>query len=139
MALTPWRPLSTFTRWPDLWDSDSDVGTYFDQPTSNLDLYETEDTIIVEANVAGVEPKDIDLTFEQGILWIKAQRQTEEQEEEKQHYQSTSWSYSYKVRIPGKLDIDQEPEAEVHNGVLTVSFAKSKASKPRKLKVRSRE
>ncbi|MBD3250648.1 MAG: Hsp20 family protein [Candidatus Pacebacteria bacterium] len=138
MAITPWRPLSIATRWPDLWE-ETDLSNWFGQPTSNLDVYETEDEVVVKANVAGVQAEDIDLTFEEGVLWIKARKSEEVGEQDKTHYQKSSWSYSYKVVVPGKIDLQKEPEANLDNGVLTVEFHKAEASKPKKLEVKNKK
>lgn len=136
MDIVPFRPLRMLSRWPDFWD-DTDLN-WASTRTNNLDLFETEEEVVVRANVAGVEDKDIDLTFEDGVLWIKAEKE-EEKDEGKTHYSKSSWSYSYKIAIPGQIDFGQEPKAEVANGVLTVKFAKSEASKPRKLRVTAKK
>ena len=137
MAINQWRPLSKFTSWPDLWDN-SDLAAWFNQPSTKLDVYETEDEVKVEADVAGVQADDIDLTFEDGVLWIKADRTVQQGDQDKKHYRKSSWSYNYKVAVPGKVDLEQEPTAEVEDGVLTVTFKKAEASKPRKLTVTAR-
>jgi HSP20 family protein len=132
MDLIPFQPFRMLSRWPDFWD-DQDFAV--NASANNLDLYETEDEVVVKTNVAGVGPEDIDLTFEDGILWIKAAKVEEQKDEDKTHYAKSSWSYSYKVAIPGKIDPNKEPQAEVDNGVLTVTFEKSEVTKPKKLKV----
>jgi HSP20 family protein len=134
--LTPWKPLRMLSRWPSVWDDD-DFGLSF-SGSNNLELYETAEEVVVKANVAGVKPEDVDLTFEKGVLWVKAQRQEEEEDEERKHYSKSSWTYSYKVAVPGTLDFSQEPEAQVEDGVLTVTFQKAESSKPRKLKVKAK-
>lgn len=135
MELVPFRPLRMLSRWPDFWDEQDWPLT---SGTSNLDLYETEDEVVLKANVAGVDAKDVDLTFEDGVLWVKADKVEEKEDEGKTHYAKSSWSYSYKVAIPGKVDPEKEPKAEVDNGVLTVTFEKAEVSKPKKLKVTAR-
>ncbi len=136
MDLVPFQPFRRMlTRWPDFWD-EADLMT----PTTsagNLDLYETEDEIVVKANVAGVDAEDVDITFEDGILWIKADKTEEKTDEDKTHYAKSAWSYSYKVAIPGKIDPKEDPTAEVKNGVLTVFFKKSELSKPKKVKIKA--
>jgi HSP20 family protein len=136
MDLVPFRPFRTLDRWPDIWE-DQDLGL-ISSGGNNLELYETDEEVVVKANVAGVKPDDVDLTFEEGVLWIKAQREEEESDEDKKHYSKSSWRYSYKIAVPGRLDFSQEPEAEMEDGVLTVKFQKSEASKPRKLKVKAK-
>ena len=134
MSLVRWSPLSSMlNQWPDLWDDDvfpTNSGGH-----NNLDVYETEAEVVVKANVAGVKEEDIDVTFEKGVLWIKASRTQEEGEEDKKHYSKSSWSYSYKVGVPGTIDHAKEPKAEIEDGVVTIVFAKAESSKPKKLQI----
>lgn len=135
MAIVRWRPISNMlSQWPDLWDNESWQQGLMSTGQRELDVYETEDSVVVRANVAGVQEDDIDLTFEKGVLWIKAER-TEEESGDKKHYSKSSWSYSYKVAVPGTIDYKTEPKAEVEDGVVTVTFKKAESSKPKKLKV----
>lgn len=134
MAIVRWSPVArALSQWPELWDEDF-MGSSLSTASNNLDVYETEDEVVVKANVAGVKEDDIDLTFEKGILWIKAES-TEEDTKDKKHYNKSSWSYSYKVAVPGMLDFSSEPEAKIKDGVVTVSFKKSEGSKSRKLTI----
>lgn len=136
MDLVPFNPFRSLSRWPSVWEDEE--FDWLTNSSNNLDVYETEDEVVVKANVAGVKAEDVDLTFEKGVLWIKAQREQEEQDEEKKHYRKSAWSYTYKVAVPGALDLSQEPEAQVEDGVLTVAFHKSESSKPKKLKVKAK-
>ncbi len=137
MDLIPFQPLQMLNRWPDFWDDQDWPLTT--QGSNNLDLYETEDEIVIKTNVAGVDANDIDLTFEDGVLWVKADKVEEKTDEEKKHYAKSAWSYSYKIAVPGKIDPSKEPAAEVENGILTVTFEKAEISKPKKLKVTAKE
>lgn len=133
MSLIRWNPITPMlSGWPDLWDEDliSTVGG-----NNNLDVFETGDEVVVRANVAGVGEKDIDLTFEKGVLWIKAEKTEEKDDTAKKHYSKSTWNYSYRVAVPGFIDHGSEPKAEIEDGVITVTFKKSEASKPKKLTV----
>lgn len=138
MSLIPYSPtFRALSRWPDFWDDDL-FTTPINNLSNNLDLYETDDEVIVKANVAGVPEDDVDLTFEKGTLWIKAQANKENDDEAKKHYSKSSWSYSYKVAVPGLLDHTVDPDATVENGVLTIKFKKSEHTKPKKLTIRKK-
>ena len=102
-------------------------------------MYETDNEVHVRANVAGVRENDIDLTFEKGVLWIKADRAEEASDEKKKHYSKSSWSYSYKVAVPGLIDYNQEPVVELDDGMLMITFKKAEASKPKKLAVKRKK
>lgn len=136
MAIVRWRPFSSMlSQWPDLWDEDmlSAWGG-----SRDLDVYETDDEVVVKANVAGVAEEDIDMTFEKGVLLIRANKMEEEEDKKKKHYSKSSWSYSYKVAVPGMIDFSHEPEAVVENGVVMITFKKSEGSKPRKLAIKKK-
>lgn len=136
MSLVRWNPLlGTLSRWPNMWDDELDSSPL---ATHNLDLYETEGEVVVKANVAGLKEDKIDVTFEKGVLWIKAEDQTEENDQAKKYYSKSSWSYSYKIAVPGMLDFTKEPKAEVEDGVITITFQKAEASKPKKLTIQKK-
>ena len=136
-------------RWNPAFDSLAALDEIFDEEdlglatrgNNNLDVYETEDEIVVRANVAGVPADKVDVVFEKGVLWIKAEAETKLSDKEKQHYAKSAWSYAYRVVLPNASLIDQnkEPEAEIENGVITVRFKKTEASKPKKLKVKEKK
>jgi len=134
MSLVRFSPLFPgLNRWPSIWDEpDLDLNTG-SITGNNLEVYETQNEVVVKANVAGLTEKDVDLTFEKGVLWIKAENSEQTQSEDKQYYSRSNWSYSYKVAIPGTLDQSKEPTAEIDNGIITITFQKAEASKPKKL------
>lgn len=138
MALVRWNPLlPSLSRWPSIWD-DEDMDFMGDMASNNLDVYETDDEVVVKANVAGVPADKIDVTFEKGVLYVTAQAEEKDEDTKKKHYSKSSWKYSYRVAVPGLLDYNQEPSAEVDDGVLTLSFKKAEQSKPKKLQVKSK-
>ncbi len=134
MSLVRLSPFfGTLNRWPNVWDEDEmKINPVHD---SNLELFETNTQVVVKANVAGLKENQIDVTFEKGVLWIKAENEAEESNDDKTYYSKSSWSYSYKVAVPGTLDLTKEPTAEVENGVITITFQKAEISRPKKLTV----
>ncbi|MFA6814249.1 MAG: Hsp20/alpha crystallin family protein [Candidatus Pacebacteria bacterium] len=70
MNLIRWRPYqSLLDSWPDIWENDFVTDG---NQLQDLNIYEKDDKLIVEVNVAGVKADQIDLNFEKGVLWIKA-------------------------------------------------------------------
>lgn len=139
MAIVRFDPFRALNRWPNFWEDDDWSLT---TASNNLDVYETEDEVVVKANVAGVPADAVEVTFEKGVLRIKAQKEEESEDDKKQHYSKSSWNYSYRVVVPGMesgmIDLNQEPAAEVDSGVVTVTFKKAEASKPKRLEVKTR-
>jgi len=133
MAIVRWDPFSLM-RWPN-----SVFGEDMDElvpvhPSNNLDIYETADSVVVKANVAGIPDDKVDITFEKGMLWIRAEN-VEEQKEDRRHFMRSNWSYSYKIAVPGNIDLKKDPTATVNHGVITVTFAKLEEEKPRKIAI----
>lgn len=134
MAIIRWNPMTSMLRWPNVWE-DEDWGV---SPTAdNLDVYETEEEVVVKAGVAGVDSDKVDITFEKGVLTVAAEEE-EESKEGKKFYSKSSRSYSYRVAVPGNIDMRKEPEAEVKNGVVTITFKKAEEAKPKKISVKKK-
>jgi HSP20 family protein len=121
------------TDWPEM--IGDDLTPMAAHAGSGLEVYEDEGEVVVKANVAGVPEKEIDVTFEKGVLKISAKAAKEEQDEKRTHYARSSWEYAYTVAVPGMIDFGAEPKAEVDNGVVMVRFPKAKAALPKKLTV----
>lgn len=93
------------------------------RPTG-VTLSESETAFIIEAVVAGVKPKEIEISLEKGALSILAK--------------SGYYNYSYLVPLEGiQIDETMQPEAIAEDGVLKVTLPKAKASRPFKIQVKS--
>ncbi|OGD86356.1 hypothetical protein A2870_00565 [Candidatus Curtissbacteria bacterium RIFCSPHIGHO2_01_FULL_41_11] len=103
---------------------------------SGLSISEDDKNVYVEAAVPGIEPKNVDVTFNKGILTIMGEK-TEEEKAGKKYYRKASTSFSYRVLVLGEIDPNKEPKAEAKNGVMTVTFAKIPESKPKKIAVKT--
>lgn len=132
MAIIRWDPMSTMLRWPNIWE-DEDFPTLAE--SGNLDVYETKDESVVKANVAGVNPDKVEITFEKGVLTIAAREESEDKDD-KRYYKKATRSYSYRVAIPGNIDLAAEPEAKVEHGIVTVTFKKAEEEKPKKISIK---
>lgn len=137
MAIMRWSPLfsRSLSQWPDFWDDDFLTGN---SVNNSLDVFETENEVVVRANVAGIDEKNLDITFEKGVLWIKAEQEEKEEDQKRKYFSKSNWAYSYKVSVPGMLDHTQEPKVSLEQGMLTITFKKAEASKPKKLTVQSK-
>lgn len=100
---------------------------------SGISIYEDEKHVYVEAAVPGVDPKDIELTFDRGVLWITAENKEEEKKGKKKYITSTQRSYAYRVAVPGDIDLGVEPQATYARGIMTVAFTKLSSAQPKKI------
>lgn len=131
MAIVRWDPFQMM-RWPNIWE-DEDLLPAHD---TNLDIYETENEVVVRANVAGIPEDKVDITFEKGVLWIRAE-EAQEAKEGRKYFRKATRSYSYKVAVPGNIDLKSDPEAVVKHGVVEVTFTKAEEAKPKRITIKA--
>jgi HSP20 family protein len=112
------------------------------EPQSNrpwapsVDIYETENELVVKADLPDVEPKDIDVRVENNTLTIAGERKFEAKSNDK-GYHRIERNYGNFVRsftVPNTFDTDKI-NAAFKNGVLTVTLVKKETAKPRQIKV----
>jgi HSP20 family protein len=106
--------------------------------TPAVDIRETENELVVKADLPDVNEKEIDLRIEEGTLVLKGERKFEEQKkDEKGGYHRIERSYGAFARyfsLPETVD-PEKVKAEYKNGVLTVTLGKKEAAKPKQIKV----
>lgn len=101
-----------------------------------VDIYETENDLVLKADIPDVDLKDIDVRVENQTLTISGERKFEQKDESK-GYHRIERSYGSFVRsfaVPNTFDTDRI-SANFKNGVLTVTLPKKEAAKPRQIKV----
>ncbi|MFN3325384.1 MAG: Hsp20/alpha crystallin family protein [Bryobacteraceae bacterium] len=101
-----------------------------------VDVLETENELLLKADIPDVELKDIDIRLENGTLTLKGERKFERDGQHK-GYHRIERSYGSFVRyfsLPETVDADKV-RAEYKNGVLTVTLPKKEVAKPRSVKV----
>lgn len=102
----------------------------------SVDILETENELVLKADVPGVELKDIDIQIENGTLTLKGERKFEKEEKNK-GFHRLERSYGSFVRyftVPDTVDTEHV-KAEYQNGVLTVTLPKKEIAKPKAIKV----
>lgn len=119
---------------PSLLEEDQEWGMMTNSP-SGLSLSEDDKNVYVTASVPGIDPKDVDITFERGVLRIVAQTQQEEKEARKIIRRAQS-HYSYEVLLPESVDSSADPEARYEKGQLHLVFSKSPKMQPKKITIK---
>lgn len=69
-----------------------------------LSVYEDDKKVYVEAALPGIDPNDVDITYQDKYLWIRGETKTEEKDKKKKYYSRATSSFSYRVAIPGDID-----------------------------------
>jgi HSP20 family protein len=103
-----------------------------------VDMYQTNDTIVIRALVAGVSPTDLDISITRDMVTIRGVRE-EFQETHEDNYQNRElfWgSFSRSILLPEEIVID-EAEAQEKHGMLEIRLPKLDKQRSTQLRVRT--
>lgn len=104
--------------------------------TPHVDMSETDKNIVIKADIPGVDPKDIDITVEDGVLTIKGEKK-EEREEKKQNFHRTErfiGQFFRQISLPSGVD-ENNVTASTAKGVITITIHKKPGSHPKKIAI----
>jgi HSP20 family protein len=101
-----------------------------------IDLAETDKEYKITAELPGLDEKDVEVNFADGVLTIRGEKREEKEEKKKDYYLSERryGSFSRALRVPGDVD-DAKIDANVKNGVLTVTLPKTVEAQKRQKKI----
>jgi HSP20 family protein len=102
-----------------------------------VDIFEDEEGISLRFELAGVEPKDVDIRFENGVLTLRGERKLVNADK-RDSYHRVELSYGTFTRsfsLPGTVDAEKI-KAEAKNGILAVQLPKKAEAKPRSIQVK---
>jgi HSP20 family protein len=104
-----------------------------------LDVREMETEVVVEAEVPGLKPDELDLSISDGTLSIKGERKSERDEKEGDYHltERSFGSFSRVVALPAAVDADKAA-AKYENGVVTITLPKTEQAKPKKVEVKGK-
>ena len=148
MAIVSWEPLrdpvSTQDRFSRLFNealSPLFEGSATEARTWSpaVDVFETDQNVVLEAELPGLDPKDVEVRVEDGTLYLKGERKFENEVKE-DNYHRIERSYGSFVRsftLPSSVDADKAV-ADYKSGVLTLTLPKREESKPKTIKIVSK-
>jgi HSP20 family protein len=106
--------------------------------TPAVDMYDDKDNVIVETQLAGVDPDKVDISIENDVLTIKGESEKKTEVEDKNYYRKEIFTGSFyrSVQLPTRVDGDKATAA-AEGGVLKIVIPKAQEAKPKLIKVRS--
>jgi HSP20 family protein len=145
--LVKWNPYSELERTVDglfqspfglspVWD-DRNVEALVWQPRVNV--YEDKEHLAIEAQLPGVDLKDIELSLKEQTLHIQGERRDEsEKSKEGYHVREARYGkFSRSFVLPNTVNPD-EAKAAYEKGVLTITIPKQEKAKPRTIRVEAK-
>jgi len=120
-------------------DSD-DTGTVINEWIPLVDIKEENNRFILQAELPGIDPKDIEIEMENGILTIKGEKftESEKQSEDYARIERYSGKFYRRFSLPDTAD-GKGISAKAKHGVLEVIIPKAKKSKQKKIKIQDGE
>jgi len=102
-----------------------------------IDVYDTENAIIIKSTIAGVDSEDLDIDITQDSVSIRGTREKDEEVRgEDYFYHECYWgAFSRSIILPTEINADKAT-AGLKNGILTIRLPKLSRAQQKKLKVR---
>ena len=148
MALMRYQPLTS--RFGGLNQLHNEINRLFDSlgmdeegtmPASDwmpaVDVTEEENRYVLHADVPGVDPKDIEITLENGVLTVRGKREFSDREERKgfRRVERVSGTFFRRFTLPDTADAEKI-SAHSKNGVLELVIPKQAKTQPRRIEVK---
>ena len=101
-----------------------------------LDIVESPNGISIKGDIPGVDPKDINIEYNDGVLTISAEKKREKAQEGSDYklIERKYGKFSRSISIPAYADASQI-KAKIKNGCLNLTIPKKEESKPKSFKV----
>ncbi len=137
MAIIRWDPFQemeeVFTRLPSV----SQLGSMQKAFVPALDVYEDKDSVIVETPLAGIDPANVEVSVEKGVLTIQGTSKKEHEVEEKNYYRKEIRSGSFYRQVPLPVAVQEDGvSAEFVDGMLKITAPKATPTKAKKIDVK---
>jgi HSP20 family protein len=105
-----------------------------------VDIRESDNELRLEVELPGINPEDVEVTADNGILAIRGEKRTERKEghdETRYHIVERSYgSFMRSFQLPQGLD-ESKIEADYNNGILSIHIPKTALPQPRKIQIGS--
>lgn len=142
MSITRYSPFADFEAFPGgLRLFQDSLNRMFSEPSGRpwvppVDIQETENELIVKADVPDVDMKDIDVRMENGTLTIRGERKFEAKKNEGgwHRVERAYGSFERAFTVPDTVS-PEGVKADYKNGVLSITMPKKEVAKPRQIKV----
>jgi HSP20 family protein len=142
VALVRWDP----ARQLDTFQSDLDrvFDAFFGGRTANgtarrwvpaMDLVETDDHLVLRADLPGLDKEDVEIEVKDGVLTISGERRTEHEDSADGYHRVGAYGrFSRSLSLPQGIDADQV-QADFDKGVLEVRIPKPAERKPHRVQI----
>ena len=139
MAIIKWTPFlepfedmeKMLSDWPALSSGQSGF-------TPAIDVYEDNDNVIVETQLAGIDPEKVNVSIENDVLSIKGESEKKSEVEDKNYYRKEirRGSFYRNVALPNHV-LGDKASAEAVDGVLKITIPKAQETKSKRIEIKT--
>ncbi|MBC7360089.1 HSP20 family protein [Desulfacinum infernum DSM 9756] len=145
LGLVPRERRESLLAWPRAFDW---MDRFFDEMLPSVwgderpivpafDISETDDKIVVKADLPGVDVKDLDISIANNVLTVKGEKKQEKEEKGESYHRIERRFGSFARSITLPVDVKAEGvEAVYRDGVLRIEIPKAESSRPKKIEVK---
>lgn len=132
--MTRWNPMAELRSMRNLWDSDT--WPFGNDGQVDLDVYDKDGKLYVEADLPGFTKDEVKVTVEEGMLTIRAEHKEEREVKEQAYYlkECKTGMMMRSVRLPSDVDTDKV-DATQKDGHLTVTMPRMMGKTPKMVTV----
>jgi HSP20 family protein len=104
----------------------------------NVDIYENKDQIVLEAELPGMNPDDVNISIENNVLTLHGERKFEKKDDNDNFHrvERSYGSFTRSFTLPPTVAADTA-DATFDNGLLRLTLAKREEAKPRRIEVKA--
>ena len=140
MAIIRWNPFQETMSLRDAMDQLFEDSMVSKNSLSDVvpacDIYQDKDNLYIEIPLAGVDPKDVDISTKDDVLTAKGETKRKEEIKRKDYYRNEVQygSFSRSISLPVRVKGDKA-SADSKNGMLKITMPKAEEAKPKKITV----
>jgi len=105
---------------------------------TNLDMYEEKDELVIKVELPGVKKEETEISLEEDVLTIKAEKKGEELTEDTKIYCHERWygTTCRSIRLPFQVD-GEKITAKLEEGQLHIRLPKAEEAKPKHIEIQA--
>lgn len=104
----------------------------------SVDISENKDQIVLEAELPGMKPEDVNISIENNVLTIHGERKFEKKDDSDNYHrvERSYGSFTRSFTLPPTVS-SENAQAEFENGILRLTLAKREEAKPRRIEIKA--
>jgi HSP20 family protein len=104
----------------------------------SVDIFENQNQIVLEAELPGMKPQEVEISIENNVLTLHGERKFEKKDESDNFHrvERSYGSFTRSFTLPPTVS-SENAQAEFENGVLRLTLAKREEAKPRRIEIKA--